>query len=100
MGVEREVLLPGGIPPWSAVAAQLQGVQMRMIDGNLAAPDEEPEVGWREIRVSREGEMIAIKRFADRVVLVGWADPTPARQRLTDDLARAWAEALPGEPGA
>jgi hypothetical protein len=28
--------------------------------------------------------LIAIKRLEDRVILVGWADPTPARLRLTD----------------
>lgn len=93
MGVEREVLLPGGLPSWSAVASRLTGVQMRMIDGNLAAPDEDPDDDWRELRVARDGEMIAIKRLKDRVILVGWADPTPARLRLTDDLARAWQEA-------
>lgn len=93
MGVEREVALPGGVPPWSAVMARLSGVQMRMIDGALAAPDEEPDDGWRELRVARDGEMIAVRRGEGGVVLVGWADPSPARQKLTDDLARAFAEA-------
>jgi hypothetical protein len=96
MGLEREVVFSGSVPPWSAVMARLSGVQMRMIDGNLAAPDEEPEEPWRELRVAREGEMLTIRRGADRIVVVGWADPTPARQRLTDDLLRAFAEAAAG----
>jgi hypothetical protein len=33
MGVEREVLLPGGLPSWSAVASRLTGVQYAMIHG-------------------------------------------------------------------
>jgi hypothetical protein len=36
--------------------------------------------------VARDGEMIAIKRLEDRVILVGWADPharSPASDRRT-----------------
>jgi hypothetical protein len=96
MGLEREVVFAGPVPPWPAVMARLTGVQMRMIDGNLAAPEEEPDEPWRELRVARDGEMLTIRRQSDRIVLVGWADPTPARQRLTDDLVRAFTEAAAG----
>ncbi|MFQ3592575.1 MAG: hypothetical protein SNJ82_05210 [Gemmataceae bacterium] len=93
MGLEREVVFDGPVPPWSAVAAHLSNVQMRMINGNLAAPDELPEEPWQELRVAREGEMITLRRLPDRVVLVGWANPTPARQQLTEDLVRAFTAA-------
>jgi len=93
MGLEREVVFGGPVPAWSAVAAHLTDVQMRMIDGNLAAPEEQPQEPWHELRVARDGEMLTIRRLVDRVVLVGWADPSPARQRLTEDLIRAFTQA-------
>jgi hypothetical protein len=93
MGLEREVVFNGPVPAWSVVAAHLTDVQMRMIDGQLAAPEEQPHEPWHELRVARDGEMLTIRRLADRVVLVGWAEPSPARQRLTEDLIRAFHEA-------
>jgi hypothetical protein len=100
MGLEREVIFEHGVvPPWAAVWARLPDVQMRMIDGNLAAPDEEPDEPWSELRVAREGEMLTLCRLPDRIVLVGWADPSPARQRLTEDLVRAFQEAATSSSG-
>jgi hypothetical protein len=94
MGQEREVVFESGVVPnWASVWARLPEVQMRMIDGNLAAPDEPPDEAWRELRVARDGEMLTLRRQADRVVLVGWAEPSAARQRLIEDLIRAFQEA-------
>src|SRR5205814_1612460 len=57
MGMSQTVTFSQGKPPaWPAVRDLLAGrgypVQMRMIDGELAFPDEEPPETWRELRVA------------------------------------------------
>jgi hypothetical protein len=98
MGVDQTVMFSGEtLPAWPAVAALLARkgwpVQMRMIEGELAFPDEEPPQTWREIRVGREGGMVTIRRQADRVVLVTWGNADRGQRELWNALAWAWAEA-------
>jgi hypothetical protein len=66
-------------------------VQMRMIDGELAMPDEEPPADWREIRVAYQGEMITIRRGNQgEVQLVGWGNLNATAMRLFDALEQAF----------
>ena len=53
MGMEHAVTFPAGSPPsWPAARYLLAShgfpVQVRMINGELAFPDEEPPENWRE----------------------------------------------------
>lgn len=98
MGMQHEVKLAGEGPAWPEVAALLAkhgaAVQMRLIDGQLAAPDDEPPPGWREIRVALAGEMVSVRREPGRVLLVAWGNANLAQRQLWNALA--WAFAKPG----
>jgi hypothetical protein len=97
MGAERRVPLAGGGPAWSAVAGSMAKagfpLQMRMIDGELAFPDEAPPDGWRELRVAHGGAMVTVRRAPGEVVLVAWGNADEAQRRLWDALAEAFANA-------
>jgi hypothetical protein len=97
MGLERTVTFAGDIPGWPAVCDLLAGrgaaVQMRMIDGELAFPDEEPPEAWRELRLSLGGGMVTVRRGAGQVSLVVWGNADAALLQAWDLLAWAFAEA-------
>ncbi|MGA9465494.1 MAG: hypothetical protein WBV28_22080, partial [Terracidiphilus sp.] len=59
MGLTQIVQFPTShAPSWPAVrdllAAHKFPLQMRMIDGELAFPDEEPGENWRELRLATQ----------------------------------------------
>jgi hypothetical protein len=88
MGMEQAVTIAGGaVPAWASVCEVLTGrgypVQARMIDGQLAFPDEQPPESWRELRVGTPGGMVTLRREPDRVVCVTWGN-------AEGDLLRAW----------
>src|SRR5947209_6483826 len=99
MGMSQVVSCPGGVPDWPRVAAWLAAhgspAQMRMIDGQLAFPDEEPPVEWRELRVSLASGMVTIRRQDAAVELVTWGNADAATLQARDTLARAFAEVGP-----
>jgi hypothetical protein len=79
MGMQQTVTYPGGtVPSWPQVRDALQSVafpvQMRMIDGELAFPDEEPAESWRELRLGTSAGMITVRRDPDHVTLVIWGN--------------------------
>ena len=86
-------------PTWPAVVATMQargwGVTMRMIDNELAFPDETPPESWRELRVAADGAMVTVRRTGDGVALVAWGNADAAQRRLWHRLA--WAFATAGE---
>jgi hypothetical protein len=101
MGVDLNVSFPGrAVPPWPAVADLLAAhgspVQMRMIDGELAFPDESPPEPWRELRVAAGGAMITLHRAGHEVRLVTWGNADAAARRLWHLLAWAFAQAGDG----
>ncbi len=101
MGQERVVTFTGGsVPPWPRVGELLTrsgfAVQMRMIDGQLAFPDEQPPESWSELRVGTAQGMVTVRREADRVRLVTWGNADPAMQQAWNALAWAFAEAGDG----
>jgi len=85
------------VPSWPAVAALLaaggSAVQMRMIDGALAAPDDEPPEGWRELRVALAGEMVTARRVPGGVQVVAWGNANLTQLRAWNALAWAFAKA-------
>ena len=101
MGVEQRVTFAGDVPAWPAVRALLGGanypVQTRMIEGQLAFPDEEPPVDWREMRLGTPGGMVTLRREARRVTFVVWGNADPAMLRARNALMWAFAEAGDGK---
>ncbi len=103
MGMDQTVAFPGETPAWPAVAKLLAEkglpVQMRMIDGELAFPDEQPPESLREIRVSASGAMVTVRRQPGRIVLVAWGNADDHQRLLWNTLAWAWAVAGGGAIG-
>lgn len=100
MGMDLQVVFPAAAPDWPAVVERLAtrglAVQMRMIDGELAFPDETPPAGWRELRVAADGHMVTARRSETGVALVVWGNADAAQRRLWHALAWAFAAAAGG----
>jgi hypothetical protein len=103
MGMDQTVTFPGReAPAWPAVAALLAErsypVQMRMIDGELAFPDEEPPPGWQEIRLGTPQGMVTLRRQRqgpdEAIVLVTWGNADADLRQAWNALT--WACALAG----
>jgi hypothetical protein len=93
MGMERVVSLEGEAPPWQAVADLLAqhgyATQLRMIDGELAFPDETLPASWRELRFGTPQGMVTLRREPGRLLLVTWGNAdAPLRQAWN---ALTWA---------
>jgi hypothetical protein len=98
MGVERVVTFPGGaVPAWEDVQGVLArrgyAVPVRMIDGELAFPDEKPSAGWRELRLGTPQGMVTLRREADGVHVVTWGNADAGMVQAWNALAWALAEA-------
>ena len=97
MGMEQTVSFPVSVPAWSAAAGLLARcgfpVQLRMIDGQLAFPDELPPDDWRELRVGTPGGMVTLRRQEGAVVCVTWGNADLAMRQAWNALAWACAEA-------
>ena len=91
------VTFAGESPAWPPVARLLAergwAVEMRMIDGELAFPDEEPGETWREIRVGAQGAMVSVRRRDREVAVVAWGNAEGAQRLLWQRLAWAFAQA-------
>jgi len=97
MGQERVVTFAAeAMPSWERVGELLGrsgfAVQMRMIDGQLAFPDEQPPENWAELRVGTPQGMVTIRRESDRVRLVTWGNADAAMLQAWNTLAWAFAE--------
>lgn len=96
MGLEQKVTFPNTVPAWRDVQELLTQhgfpVQVRMIDGQLAFPDEIPVEPWSELRVSSTVGMVTLCREQDRVMLVTWGNVEPPLLRMRNALAWAFAE--------
>ncbi len=92
MGMDRKIPCSADrIPSWQTLvqASAKQGIQLtlRMIDGDLAFPDEQPSETWRELRVSTQSGMISIRREDDGLALVVWGNADASLQRDWASLA-------------
>ena len=82
MGVQRVVTFPAGEPTWPAVAVKLAEAgelpPIRMIDGLPAFPDEQPDDGWRELRLGFAAGMVTIARTPTGWRFTVWGTDDPA----------------------
>jgi len=96
MGLDLHVQLPGALPGWGDLTAYLISrhvpVKLRMIDGQLAFPEEMPAEEWHELRVSLPGGMITLRRETDGVGLVIWGNAEAGLRKAWHALAVAIAE--------
>jgi hypothetical protein len=100
MGMERIVTLAGPAPTWLTIQRELTTiglpVSIRMIDGLPAFPDEVPEDGWKELRVSTPGGMITLKQQLGQMAITVWGNADEQLQREWEQLAQACAAAANG----
>lgn len=101
MGVELKVEFAEGAGPLWPAAGELLArrgfpVQMRMIDGQLAFPDEAPPEGWRELRLGTAAGMVTLRREPGGVALVIWGNADAPLMQARNALAWACAEATGG----
>jgi hypothetical protein len=99
MGMQQTIEFPAGsVPTWEALRDFLGGlgfpIQLWMIDGALAFPDEAPPAGWRELRVGTPQGMITLRREGDRLVLVTWGNADRSLVQAWNALT--WACAVVG----
>ena len=96
MGMEQSVRFDTAPPAWSVARDLLTSrgytFQVRMIDGQLAFPDEQPPAAWRELRLSPPHGMVTIRREAKRLVFVTWGNADATLRGQSNVLAEAFAE--------
>jgi hypothetical protein len=97
MGLDQSVIFgKTPIPSWETVNALLvrrsYPVQVRMIDGQLAFPDERPPEEWQELRLGTAQGMVTVRRDGDCLVFVIWGNPDAALLQAWNALTWAFAE--------
>ena len=102
MGMDRHVRFGDGRQPtWPNVAARLidagLAVQLRMIDGQLAFPDETPSDDWRELRIGAVSAMVTVRRSGDGVTCVVWGNADGPTRELWNAIAWAFAAESDGK---
>jgi hypothetical protein len=101
MGMEQIVAFPKSkAPTWAAVARLLSQynfpVELRMIDGQLAFPEETLPEAWTEIRLGTAQGMVTVRRDGERLVLVVWGNADANLQQAWNALVWGFAEAGEG----
>jgi hypothetical protein len=101
MGMDQTVSFAGAGPDWAAVRDLLARhgypVQTRMLDGQLAFPDEAAPEGWRELRVGTPAGMVTVRREPGQMVLVVWGNADEPLRQAWNALASALAEVGGGQ---
>ena len=102
MGLEQTVTFArGAIPAWAVVGDLLARrgfpVHVRMIDGELALPDEEPPEGWRELRLGTPQGMVTVRRDGARLAFVTWGNADDAMRQAWNALVWAFAAVGSGQ---
>jgi hypothetical protein len=101
MGMDQAVTFTLAMPTWSAVQELLARrgypVQMRMIDGQLAFPDEVPPDVWRELRIGTPQGMVTVRREDQRLVFVTWGNADAAMRQAWNAVTWAFAECGGGQ---
>lgn len=89
MGMELSVQAPG--LDWSKITNSLGQFEprgtLRMADGQLTFPDEEPSPDWRELRVALPAGMVTLRRTPQGVDLVTWGNVPDSLLADRDKLA-------------
>lgn len=97
MGMDHKVRFgPNSNPSWPSLRDRLTrsglAPQLRMIDGQLAFPDEEPAADWQELRVGTAHGMVTLRREPDGIRLVVWGNADVATRQAWNALT--WAVAV------
>jgi hypothetical protein len=97
---QKVVFPPINMPSWAEYTDLLAGrkfpVQLRMIDGELALPDEVPPHDWRELRVSTSAGMVTLRRDTDGITLVIWGNADANMWQAWNALTWAFAHLTGG----
>lgn len=102
MGMDQSVLIkPGTLINFPLIRNYLAtkglALQMRMIDGELAFPDEEPSDLWKELRVAVGSDMVTIRKSDSRIQLIIWGNATPSLRQTWNALTLALARTHDGK---
>ena len=104
MGMDRTIAFAGTPPSWSNIRERIVAagltVQLRMIDGLPAFPDEVPEEGWRELRISTPGGMMTLRLQPGQLSVVVWGNASIELVRDWEAVERACSEAVNRIPEA
>lgn len=100
MGMQQTVTFADRpIPSYPAVRDFLAQrdfpLQMGMIDGQLAFPDELPKENWHELRLRTPQGMVTVRRDGERLVFVIWGNADAAMRQAWNTLV--WAFATVGD---
>jgi hypothetical protein len=101
MGMDQKVTFSADrAPPWprlrELLSARGLAPQLRMIDGELAFPDEEPSEAWQELRVGTAQGMVTLRREPDGIRLVTWGNADDAMRHAWNALTWAIARLSEG----
>jgi hypothetical protein len=100
MGIQRIIEFSGAAPCWKAIQQEAAAcglpLVVRMIDGLPAFPDEIPEDGWQEVRVSMPSGMLTLRQQPGRLSLVVWGNADEVLQTESEIMAQACARAANG----
>jgi hypothetical protein len=102
MGIAQSVSFANKpLPSWAVLKRFLDGhgypLQLRMIDGELALPDEVPPDAWRELRVGTPQGMVTMRREQDRIVFATFGNADAALMQAWNGLVWAVAEVGGGQ---
>jgi len=100
VGLQRTIAFPtDSRPSWESVTAAIrtfgEAPVVRMIDDLPAFPDEIPEPGWRELRISLAGGMVTLRASPSGWASVIWGNADAALLHSWDICC--WAIASAGE---
>lgn len=94
MGMEIEIKVAG--IDWNKISAALARFEpkgiIRMADGQLTFPDEEPLADWKELRIALPAGMVTIKRNPTGLTLVTWGNVSPELIDQRDLFAKLLGE--------
>ena len=101
MGMDQKVTFAADCAPsWPRLRELLSACglvpQLRMIDGELAFPDEEPPEAWQELRVGTAQGMVTLRREPDGIRLVTWGNADDAMRHAWNALTWAIARLSEG----
>ena len=101
MGMEHKVSIARNTAiVWTELTAYCNArafpLQLRMIDGELAFPDETPPHDWRELRISTSGGMVTLRRDNDGISVVVWGNADDAMRQAWNALTLVLARVTGG----
>lgn len=98
MGMEVTIYGAAGLT-WPTIRERIGAAglafSIRMIDDLPAFPDETPEDGWREVRLSLPSGMVTLRKAGADLKCVVWGNADPA---LLADRDRLQLALTSGEP--